>query len=216
MIIYKATNRINKKCYVGQTISTLSKRRSKHIYTANRIATTYFHKALIFNGVDNFDWEILDECEDIDTLNNLEIYYIKEYNSFGDGYNLNEGGGSSYGFKHSLETKKILSEQRKGKIGKKHTEEHKKYISEVMKNQNKFFGEDNHFYGKKHTDDAKRKMSEKRKGKKLTDEHKKKINPKGRVLSDETKEKIRLSNIEAWKLRRIKKQELITTTNKHI
>ena len=34
MIIYKATNKINSKCYVGKTIKTLAQRKAAHVYEA--------------------------------------------------------------------------------------------------------------------------------------------------------------------------------------
>ena len=73
----------------------------------------------------------------------------------------------------SEETKKKISESLKGRpsgmLGKKHSEESKKKMSESRK------GEKNPFYGKHHSEENKIKWSEKKKGKHLSEEHKRKL-----------------------------------------
>lgn len=94
--IYKITNQINGKCYIGQSID-IEKRWKQHISDAknsNRKKCPYFHKALIKYGIENFKFEILEECL-IDKLNEREIYWIKFYNSYENGYNLTPGGNQS-------------------------------------------------------------------------------------------------------------------------
>lgn len=198
MIIYRATNKINGKMYIGQTIQPLKLRIKNHLRST---CLSHFKKALLKNGIENFEWIVLYETDNKEDLNDNEIYFIKLFNSLENGYNMTEGGEGSYGFKHTEESKRIISEKAKLRGGHPHTEEHKKYMSDVMKGKNKNFGEDNNFYGKKHKDDSKIKMSNAKKGVKLSEEHKDKINCKGRKLSDETKEKIRQSNIKTWVIR---------------
>lgn len=155
MIIYKATNKINEKKYIGQTVFDLEHRKSGHIRSVlHKDTGMYFHKALKKYGVDNFDWETLHECNTIDELNRLEIFYIKHYNTFGNGYNLNSGGSNALhsdetkqkiakanignqralGYHHSEETKREMSRTRKGRTGWNkglcHSEETKKKISD--------------------------------------------------------------------------------------
>lgn len=98
--IYCYTNKINNKKYIGQT-NSIARRKSEHKYAAfNPDAKDYnllFHQKLRQYGLDNFDFEILEE---LDTLNlNLvderEQYWIKEKESFvktGKGYNITLGG----------------------------------------------------------------------------------------------------------------------------
>ena len=164
MIIYKATNKINGKCYVGKTIKTLNERIIRHLSYVNRGSKLYFHRAIRKYGKENFRWTILEICFTKKELNKKEQYYIKHFNSFGiGGYNMTEGGDGGQGFKHTDETKNKLSNLRKGK-GHKHTEEHKKYMSDKMKGKNKRYGKDNHFYGKSHSEETKLKMSKIHKG----------------------------------------------------
>lgn len=105
MFIYKFTNKINNKSYIGKDIHPiLEKRRYK--YHKRRGTGEYspelaFHHALVKYGFDNFTHEIIDECDDENTLKDLEIFWIKHYETFGaSGYNMNPGGkgGNIYKF----------------------------------------------------------------------------------------------------------------------
>lgn len=87
-IIYKITNKVNGKSYIGQTRYTLEFRWRQHQHKRD---DTYFHNAIHKYGVDNFSIEILEEC-DIADLNSREIFYIAKYDSFKNGYNLTIGG----------------------------------------------------------------------------------------------------------------------------
>ena len=91
--IYKYTNLINGKSYIGQSVNIV-KRRSNHENTNNRkLEKSYFHRAIDKYGINNFSFEILEECSK-DELNEKEIYYIKKYNTFdrNNGYNRTIGG----------------------------------------------------------------------------------------------------------------------------
>ena len=92
MIIYKATNKVNGKSYIGQTIRTLYERKKSHFNVAYNNPQFAFHNAIRKYGKENFKWEILCGCKDIDELNKKEKYYIKEYKTFGkNGYNMTTG-----------------------------------------------------------------------------------------------------------------------------
>lgn len=104
-VIYKWTNIINNKVYIGQTIDY--KRRYREFicedkyYTSNNINNlSKIDKARIKYGINNFNYQILEEFEIDDKqellnrLNELEEYYINQYNSIQDGYNTVKEGGS--------------------------------------------------------------------------------------------------------------------------
>lgn len=86
--IYKITNKVNGKSYIGQTRYTIEFRWRQHLHKKDN---TYFHNAIRKYGADNFIVEKLEECN-IEDLNEREIYYIAKYNTFKDGYNLTIGG----------------------------------------------------------------------------------------------------------------------------
>lgn len=114
MVIYKATNKINGKSYIGQTINSLKQRKREHIDASNKNkAKIYFHSAIRKYGPENFEWEVLHIGSSTEELNKLEIFYIGYYDTFlGEGYNLIEGGRNAT---PSEETRKKLSIATKGK-----------------------------------------------------------------------------------------------------
>ena len=93
MIIYKVTNSINGKLYIGQTTKSLDKRKAKHLSDANHLPIVPFHKALSKYGKDCFKWETLEECSSQEELKTKEQHWIKKLNTFGrNGYNMTKGG----------------------------------------------------------------------------------------------------------------------------
>lgn len=87
-IIYKITNTVNNKSYIGQTRQSIQFRWNQH---TSKKDNTYFHNAIQKYGKDNFTIEILEECN-VEVLNEREIYYISKFDTFKNGYNLTIGG----------------------------------------------------------------------------------------------------------------------------
>ena len=85
--IYKVTNKINGKVYIGQSVD-IGKRWRQHMTAKDDI---YFHKAIQKYGVENFEWEVIEQCKKKD-LDEREIYWIEYYDSFNKGYNCTRGG----------------------------------------------------------------------------------------------------------------------------
>lgn len=116
-VIYKVTNTINGKCYIGQTSYGLDYRRKDHINDASRkIDNFVFHKALRKYPANVFVWEVLFNSFKQEHLNDLEEYFIdlfKSHTEFG-GYNQTLGGGGRRGYHLSDETKALISSKIKG------------------------------------------------------------------------------------------------------
>lgn len=95
--IYKITNLINNKIYIGQTINDVDLRFRQHLSAARNGSHLYLHQAIRKYGAENFQVEILETIAN-ESLNNREIYYIKKYNSNNSihGYNLDSGGGNGH------------------------------------------------------------------------------------------------------------------------
>lgn len=154
MIIYKITNKINGKVYIGQTIQTLNSRKNEHKKMVRKKTNLPLYNAINKYGEENFSIIQIDEADSSEELNVKEQYYIKHYNSMSpNGYNLTSGGAGTFNYKHTKEDKARMSQLKKGM----------------------FKGKDNPFYGKYHTEEQKAKWCRERKGKKLSEEHKLKI-----------------------------------------
>ena len=104
-VVYLSTCVITNKVYVGITIQKLYKRKCDHIKVSfnpkSKAYNHHFHRAIRKYGKDNFKWEILETIEAdtrkdlISKLKQLEIKYIKKYNSKKNGYNSTDGGDCS-------------------------------------------------------------------------------------------------------------------------
>lgn len=96
--IYKITNLINQKVYIGQTVYDIQKRFRGHIassYKKEHRKKTYISRAIKKYGEINFVCELITCASSKSELNFLEKFYIRYYNSFyytGLGYNVAEGG----------------------------------------------------------------------------------------------------------------------------
>ena len=92
--IYKITNKINGKCYIGQAVD-INKRWNKHKtspFNKNAIGYDYpLYRAIRKYGIDNFLFEVLEECSK-EALNAREMFYIEKFDAFNNGYNQNKGG----------------------------------------------------------------------------------------------------------------------------
>lgn len=93
--IYKITNLVNKKPYVGKTVNTVAVRWAKHKDEAfNQNSPWLIHRAMRKYGIENFVIEELEKCSD-EILSEREQYWIRVINSYfkdGYGYNMTIGG----------------------------------------------------------------------------------------------------------------------------
>jgi group I intron endonuclease len=174
MIIYKATNLINNKIYIGKTIRTLDDRRKAHIIESHN-SKVYFHDAIRKYGENSFSWEVLTEADSESKLNVLEKFYIACYRKMGVLYNLTDGGDGLSGYKHTEESKKKIGEAAKKVIK---TDETRKKLSIANKGKKPWCAGKTGIFseemlkklsdikkGKTHTAEAREKMSKARKGK---------------------------------------------------
>jgi len=118
MIIYKTTNKINRKVYVGKDS------KSNPDYFGSGIL---LQKAIKKYSKENFTKEVIDLTENEEDLNEKERYWIRFYNcKVPNGYNLTDGGDGTLGFFPNEESRKKMSEAGKRKI---FTEEHRRKLS---------------------------------------------------------------------------------------
>lgn len=159
MIVYKITNIINNKVYIGQTINSLEQRFARHKQDAlSGRLDTHFARALRKYGVKNFIAEIIDTAESQEELTQKEYYWIGYYHACENGYNethdMFKCGGNTYLNKSEQEIQQIFSKIRESKIGGKNPAAKKIKCKNIVTNEElffdslsecqQFFGESNH------------------------------------------------------------------------
>lgn len=167
--IYKIENLLNGKVYIGQS-TRVHKRKLDHFATldTNKHHNEHLQNAFNKYGKSNFKFTVLNYATDKKTLDKLEQDYIHYYNCVNrsQGYNLQTGGANG---KHSLESRKKISETHKGKnnpmygkrgplapnYGKKFSEETCRMIGEGHK------GMRPHNFGKPLSKEARENLSKK-------------------------------------------------------
>ena len=97
--IYKYENKINHKCYIGQSIDIERRQYNHKSSVYNDKANDYnsqFHQAVRKYGFDNFNYEIIatlsPEEYSKELLDQMEKFFINYYNSYTNGYNATPGG----------------------------------------------------------------------------------------------------------------------------
>lgn len=218
-VIYKTTNLVNNKIYVG---------RDKHNNPKYLGSGKLLHLAFKKYGIENFYKEIIEECLDED-LDNREKYWIKELRSQDPsiGYNIADGGHNDFTMNEYVKAK--ISRTLKGKYvgensfrhGLKLSEEHKRaFTAQAGKLKGKTFDE---FYGEEKSLKIKTKMTNSSSGRSKSESHRESIsrskkgvplteNQKagiskgmiGREVTDETREKLKNSNLNKTQKHSIK------------
>ncbi len=143
--IYKATNTVNGKCYIGFT-NNFHTRIKKHKKCSESKVNRKLYDAINKYGWNAFQWEVIYQSKDrYHTLFEMETIFIDQYNSIQNGYNMVKGGLCGSGIpwnkgkkglqKLSLEHKTKLIAANKTRIHLPHTEETKQKIREKRANQ---------------------------------------------------------------------------------
>ena len=194
--IYGIKNLINSKIYVGKTGMNFGDRWDSHksLLRNNKHFNPYLQNAWNKYGEENFDFEIVEEC-DVEELDKKEQYYIKSYKEKNISYNLSDGGeGGGFLCQHlSDDTKRKIGEKNRiNMTGKKFSEETKQKMSQSqIKRYSQWTEEDRQVWGKM--------SAEKASGYKWNDESRQKMygNKNGAThTEDEVKEIRRLYEVE--------------------
>ena len=134
--VYKITNKITNKIYIGETITTIKKRFLKHCKDAfnETCKNYYFYRSIRKHGIENFEVCELQRVVNVDKkilkeqILKLEAEYIKKFDSFNNGYNSNSGG------RHPLETRQETRDlQRAKKLENPNTNKNLEYARSFQK-----------------------------------------------------------------------------------
>lgn len=109
--IYVITNLINSKIYVGQSVNPIQ-RFYNHIHDSR--ANSLIYNAIKKYGKENFSFEIILCCFDIETIDKLEQTYISLYNSNNRNFGYNIESGGSLTKNKTIETRQKISAAKKG------------------------------------------------------------------------------------------------------
>jgi len=166
MVIYKTTNLVNGKQYIGKD------KRNTPSYLGSG---TLLKRAIQKYGKENFKKEILEVCSTHEELIEREEYWLNYYDAgnnrmFYNMHNHSSGGLGIFGEKNHM-------------FGKHHSDERKQKMREFMSGKNNpvygkgylFTGEKNHFYGKKHSPETIEKIKQKRKQQVFSEESRRKM-----------------------------------------
>jgi group I intron endonuclease len=179
--IYKITNKLNNKCYIGQTINDVENRWNDH---RKCIGTQHgcpgLRRAFEKYGLDNFKFEVVIICFNKD-MSKYEKEYIKKYDSYKNGYNLTHGGeegGFFTGCKHTPENVAKIK-QRWAEYNA--NPENRKHISERMKA---------HYADPKNREEHSKRMKATYARLKVEGKFKSNLYSNGHIMTDERKQKI--------------------------
>ena len=178
MLIYKATNIITNKSYIGKTETSFNIRIESHKSKSLMLKNTncIFHNSIHKHGFDNIKWEILeDDIQDETILNERETFNILKYDTFmPNGYNMTLGGEGISGFKHAIEFKNKMHKRMSGK--------------------------NNSMYGKLHSKETKILCGKKNIGKKISELTRKRLSESGKkkIFSEKHKENLTKAMLLRW------------------
>lgn len=145
--IYKVTNKVNGKIYIGFDSNWPKRKYSHKSYSKTDNYFYKFYNAIRKYGWETFEWEVI--CQSLDgeyLLSILEPYFIEYYDSYRNGYNITKGGEGRLGAFHTKEaiqkmknkvfSKNTREKMSKSSIGIKHTLETKNKLSKQRMNNN--------------------------------------------------------------------------------
>lgn len=193
--IYKTTNLISKKIYIGQ------KKSDKFLGNKYLGSGVKLLDAVKSYGKENFKVELIEEIDKLEDMDTREIYWIKYYNATNSkiGYNLSEGGKVNrnlvgennpfYHKHHTEETRNKLKELGKKRYHSLLSDETKLKISIFCKGR--IVSEETR---QKLSENAKTNPNYGLKGKHLSEEHRKKVSLAKKGKTSKAKGKIHITN----------------------
>jgi len=146
--VYKITNTITNKCYIGYTNKTIESRWLEHQVEASKAKDNRkFYNAIRKYGVGTWAVDLLLETATKEEAKDKEIEFIEIYDSYNNGYNATKGGDGNNGIIMSDESNRKRSEALKGIP--KSAETVAKFMARTQTNETKQKISQSHFGTKK-------------------------------------------------------------------
>ena len=146
--IYKHTNEINGKSYIGLTVKSLEKRWAEHCRAAFNDSKFLFHRAIRKYGENSWKHEVLAVTATFEEAKTIERQMIAAFGTRGGGYNMTDGGDGFRGLNRTDEHRRAISQALQGHDVSKETRE----------KLSSYRGEKASGYGRKQTEEWKRKI----------------------------------------------------------
>jgi group I intron endonuclease len=118
MVLYRAINTKNGRCYIGVTGQSFQTRLNEHRYRSRTSARLPLYDAIQRDGWDAFKWDVLAHVDDRELLLLAEKEAVEKYGSHisRGGYNATEGGSGIAGHRHSEESLAKMSASLRGRV----------------------------------------------------------------------------------------------------
>ena len=191
MNVYKITNTVNDKVYIGITSKSLKERFSWHMRDCRKGTRKKLYSAIRKYGEDKFSIELVEKAK-ADTIVEREEHYIDAYDSYKNGYNASPKSGGIH--KHTNKAKKLMSEKATGRKQSKETQKKKSKrmkawwdgLSEEERKEHAHHANK----GRKHTTEFRENCRERRLGTTHSEETKQKMRDshKGKLSSNLTED----------------------------
>lgn len=117
MFIYKITNKLSGKMYVGMDTGPVDEGRRWYQHRSygsgrwklqSKGCLIHLYRAMRKDGIDNFSYEVIDQADDELLLREREVHWIAHYGAFGpNGYNLTPGGDDPHTYRYLSEERRI-------------------------------------------------------------------------------------------------------------
>jgi group I intron endonuclease len=178
--IYKITNRLNGKVYIGQTVNDKKRWTNHKSFAKQDEPVQYIHRAMKKYGVENFDYEVVAMCQRQQDTDETEKLIICQYDSQNKehGYNISPGGDPAWN--------RGLPSEQQPMYGKKQSDyqKQKAYESHIGKTFD-------------HTDETKEKITKSLIGHGVSEKTREKIaeGNRGKFVSQESRDKMSISRI---------------------
>ena len=156
-IIYKITNLINGKIYIGQ-------HQTFNLDDGYMGSSGILNNAIKKYGIKNFKKEILKECDTFDEMNRAEAEIVdKDFIARPDTYNVSVGG--TFGWENcnkalrNNEEKEALRKKHAAEQIRKHVKEHPEFKNNVSNGLKRYYSKhESVWVGKKHKEETKAKI----------------------------------------------------------